>query len=286
MQKASPDLSWYYEALSACDGSRLTSHHSPATSAFSMKGPQARNGDRTFVLWSGHRHDRPPMLTAGLLDGIGGTKAGDAAANVAAAHFLAAFVEEQRAIEGAAEIEEVLQAALSRADAEICGIFDGASGTTLTAVAMTQDCCVAVHIGDSRLYRIPAGITQITRDDAGLFGARMPALLGDGLLQFVDTGASMPHQSYDLRSNFPKRLLLTSDGLHDLGSRVLRRVVRGPWSEERLKQDEAYWKLLDNASAVYIRTKYARTQLDWLIPYELRLVCGHKRASFTMRRDA
>ena len=79
--------------------------------------------------------------------------------------------------------------------------------------------------------------------------------------------------------------MLTSDGLHNLGPRTLRRLLRrGPWSQERLEQVEAYWDLQDNASAVYVRTKYARTELDWLVPYELRLICGHMRASFAMAK--
>lgn len=249
-----------------------------------MQGPRPRNEDRTFVLWSGRRHDRPPMLAAGLLDGIGGSKVGDVAASVAAAHFLAAFVENQRPIEAAPELQDVLESALTRANAQLCEIFDGASGTTLTAVAMTHECCVAVHVGDSRLYRNPPGIAQVTRDDtvAGLLGAETPDLLGDGLLQFVGIGPSVLHQSYDLTAACPKRLLLTSDGLHNLGPRALRRLLRGPWSQERLEQDEAYWDLWDNASAVYIRTEYARIELDQLAPYELRLICGHRRASFTL----
>lgn len=71
------------------------------------------------------------------------------------------------------------------------------------------------------------------------------------------------------------------DHLHD-GPRIIQRLVRGPWTEERLKEDEAYWKLLDNASAVYVRTRYALTQLAWSLPYELRLICGDERTSFTM----
>lgn len=284
MQKSAPAPSWYYEALSAFDGSRLTSHYSLPASSFSMQGPRTRNEDRTFVLWSGRRHDRPPMLTVGLLDGIGGSRVGDVAASVAAAHFLAAVVEHQGHIDAASDLQEVLASALSCANQQLWDVFGGASGTTLTAVALTHDSCVAVHVGDSRLYRILPAMAQVTKDDsiAGLFGAETPDLLSDALLQFVGIGSSMLHQSYDLSGALPKRLLLTTDGLHNLGSRALKRLLRGPWTQERLEQDESYWELQDNASAVYVRTKYALIELDQLMPYELSLVCGDRRAHFTM----
>jgi serine/threonine protein phosphatase PrpC len=224
------------------------------------------------------------MLLAGLVDGAGGTKVGEVAATLAAAHFLAAFVEDQSPIEGASNLQAVLEAAFARTDAQICEIFNRASGPSLTAFALTHHWFVAVHAGNNRLYRMPPGFTELTRDDAvaDFRGTEPPDQRGAPPGQFVGVGASALPQNTDLPADAPKRILLTSDGLQGLGPRGLRRLVRGPWSEERLKADEDYWQLPDNASAVYVRTRAARTQLDWSIPYELRLICGQRRTSFTL----
>lgn len=270
-------LERHFEASSCADHQWQTSHHSPAVSAFSLIGPRPENQDRTFLGWFGRRHEQPPVLVAGLLDGMGGMQAGGLAASLAAAHFIAAFVEDRH------DIDAALSAALERANAAALERFDGHGGTTLTAIALTYDRCMVVHAGDSRLYRSSPRFEQVTTDDtiAGLTG-EMPDPADSGLLQFLGVGPSMLHQAYDLSDTATGDLLLTSDGLHSLGTSVLQGLLRGAWSEPRLKCHELQWELEDNASAVVVRPARARIELDRLAPNELRLISGGKCRSFTM----
>lgn len=275
----SPPLASLFNLLASSNKSRLTFHHTLAASSFSLQGPRPQNQDRTFIGWFGPRGVQPPMLVAGLLDGMGGMEQGDLAANVAMAHFLAALVEDRR------DIDAALQIAILRANTEVFGLLEGRGGTTFTAIAMTDDRYIVVHVGDSRLYEMKAQITQVTADDtvAGLIGIE-PSALGDcGLIQFVGIGPSMIHQTYDLSESAPKRAMLTSDGLHNIGPRVLKRLGRvHEWDLESLQIQEPIWCLSDNASAVFVRREWARIEFGRLPPNELRLICGSKIASFTM----
>ena len=273
-----PPIGWYLDALCLPDELPLTWSHTPATSSFSLRGPRPQNQDRTFIGWMGRCLDQPPMLVVGLLDGMGGMKAGDVAASVAAAHFLSALVKDRR------HIEVALRSAISLANMAVFELFEGHGGATLTAVAMTDDRCVAIHVGDSRLYRSAPRFEQVSTDDnlAGLLGVGNFDPFDSGLLQFVGIGPSILCQSYDLTDAVPSSLLITSDGLHSLGPTFLRSLLRGGWSETRLQRIEIDRGLDDNASAALVRTARARVELSRLSPNELHLTCGFNGASFTI----
>ncbi|WP_293905668.1 hypothetical protein [Phenylobacterium sp.] len=273
-------LGWLFNVLASSNKSPLAFHHTLAASLFSLRGQRPQNQDRAFIAWFGSHGAQPPMLVAGVLDSMGGMEQGDLAASVALAHFIVALMEDRR------DVDAALEAAMLRANAEVFGLLDGDGGTTLTALAMTDTRYVGVHVGDSRLYEMKAQIAQVTADDtvAGLLEIDPTALGDGGLLQFVGIGPSMIYQTYDLSDAPPKRAMLTSDGLHNLGPRVLKRLGRvHEWDRESLQFRQSFWDLSDNASAVFVRRDYARIELGRLPPNELRLICGSKEASFTIQ---
>ena len=105
-----------------------------------------------------------------VCDGMGGARAGNIAAALAAdsfMHFMGKYIE---------DIGNMGDIAMKMADAVIeanTAVYDESikhddyygMGTTLTAAISTVEGEVIVNVGDSRVYHIkPCGITQVTRD--------------------------------------------------------------------------------------------------------------------------
>jgi len=105
-----------------------------------------------------------------VCDGMGGARAGNVAAALAAEtfmHYMGKYVE---------NIGNLSDIAMKMADAVVAAntaVYDksmrhdelSGMGTTLTAAISTSNGEVVVNVGDSRVYHVkPSGITQITKD--------------------------------------------------------------------------------------------------------------------------
>jgi hypothetical protein len=79
----------------------------------------------------------------------------------------------------------------------------------LTALALTGGGeCRAVHVGDSRLYRVSLGPQRITSDDT--HGVWNDDRFDSRLRQFVGVGEGIQHQAFDLSTDPSELLLLTT----------------------------------------------------------------------------
>jgi PPM family protein phosphatase len=106
-----------------------------------------------------------------VADGMGGHAAGEVASELAAraaAEVLAAHVDSGR---GAADAEAALRRVMQLAHERILNCCDDrpatkGMGTTLTCCLLDREgACRAVHIGDTRIYRVRGGVMeQLTRD--------------------------------------------------------------------------------------------------------------------------
>ncbi len=267
-----------FERLFASAAPVAAAHHEPAFSLLSLFGPRAENQDRAFVGWLGPRRGRRPMMIACVVDGMGGMQAGEAAAVLAAARFMAAAAI-------APDADSALAQGLARANHAVFKRYAGEGGATLTAVALTPERCASVHVGDSRLYRLArVRLEQRTTDDtmAGLLG--LADADSGGLMQFVGVGPSMLCQHRAVTISGSSRLLLTTDGLHALGKPILHGLAAADWQDSRLWDAVGLCALTDNASGVVLRVDAAREELERLAPGDLKLFCNGQAASFTESR--
>lgn len=222
----------------------------PAASLISFKGLRPENQDRAFVAVISPRPDQA-LFVAGVLDGMGGMEAGGRAASVAASTFIQSLTTSFEF-----DLTKALTMAIWEANAAVWALLLGRGGTTLTAVAITPSAkCIAIHVGDSRLYRAYPGLDQVTTDDT------LSGLLGDdldradsGLVQFVGVGDRMSPQTFDLSADQGDLLLLTTDGFHvGRDAEFLTVMAEGAdVAREALMQVSARLSFSDNATAVTI----------------------------------
>lgn len=126
------------------------------------KGKVRRQNQDVFKTLYDQDHD---LLILVVCDGMGGAKAGNVASESAAAAFIA-FIEDCKFPDTASAMSYAVIAAnsavyeRSRTDPDCTGM-----GTTLVAMASSEDGEVIVNIGDSRGYHIADGkIEQVTKD--------------------------------------------------------------------------------------------------------------------------
>lgn len=216
----------YRLILRAADG-RYTPAHSPFAIA-STSGPvREENQDRAVVseIFGG---SGPPMRIAIVCDGLGGMEAGQNAASIATATFLVSLL-----LAGNGSISSHLREACLRANDAVHGRLRGDGGTTMTAVAITSDGATCIHVGDSRLYVLSedGDLTLATQDDtlSGAIHAQAGQLdedaLDNRLLQFVGIGSDINPHLVELNITSPAMFMITSDGAHGMGRRVLDGIV-------------------------------------------------------------
>ena len=179
-------------------------------SMISFMGPRLENQDRAFVALISQQPGDARFVAA-VLDGMGGMEEGAKAASLAASMFIQSLATSFTVDLGAA-----LAMAISEANTAVWTALHGRGGTTLTAIAIAKSGqCLAVHVGDSRLYVALPGLRQITIDDfpRGLFGTDLGFAPGS-IVQFAGIGDRMHFQSIDLSNEEADSFLLTTDGFH------------------------------------------------------------------------
>ena len=190
---------------------------------------------------------REPHLFA-VADGMGGYAAGEVASRGAIKAFETVVCELVQ--QGTEPMEEILRAAILRANEHICKMaqqntdFTG-MGTTLTAVYLDDDHTAYVcHMGDSRLYLYRQGVlTQITHDHSYVAGLVEQGKITDQeainhpqrhvLLQAVGMEEAGEAEIIHFALEAEDVLLLCSDGLTDMVTDPeLQELLAAPALEE------------------------------------------------------
>jgi serine/threonine protein phosphatase PrpC len=198
----------------------------------SLKGPvRADNQDRAAVAFISRQPEKHnSLLVAVVCDGMGGMAEGGAAAALATSVFLAHLGQAINA-----PLQDRLAQAVESANLAVFNRWNGSGGTTLSSVVITPSGTVwAAHAGDSRIYRQAAeGLVLVTTDDTvqgvvhGHVGTEEEDRLDNRLLQFVGIGESLAPHIFDLGNAAEARWLLTTDGAHGLGKRLLNDIAAG-----------------------------------------------------------
>ena len=185
---------------------------------------------------------------------------GAKAASLAASMFIQSLATSFTVDLGAA-----LAMAISEANTAVWTALHGRGGTTLTAIAIAKSGqCLAVHVGDSRLYVALPGLRQITIDNSprGLFGTDLGFAPGS-IVQFAGIGDRMHFQSIDLSNEEADSFLLTTDGFHGAEGQDLSTLVGMPRNATgaALARLGKRLRLSDNATAVLVSRRQALAEL-------------------------
>ena len=172
----------------------------------------------------------PELHLFAIADGMGGHVAGEVASHVAL-QAVYDVVGHGRKPRNATQEEELLGAAAIAANDAVLREADvrelDGMGTTLTVLRVRNRTAVASHVGDTRLYLVtPSEILQLTKDhnmvallvEAGAVKPEDAHLHPDRHLLTRAIGTHPELEPDTLRARIPRgaRLLLSSDGLHDV----------------------------------------------------------------------
>lgn len=204
-----------------------------------------------------------PTLTAVLADGMGGYNAGEIASGMATAFIKSELSRWLTEAGDGAKAEEVRRAMEICVDNANRSIFNSANsnahyagmGTTLVVGVFRDDRLVLGHIGDSRCYRLRAGLLdQITKDhsllqeqlDAGLITVEQAATSSIKNLVTralgVDESVSLEVNEHEVHAG--DIYLMCSDGLSDMISDdAIFEIV-----SSEVSLDERAKKLIDAAN--------------------------------------
>lgn len=185
------------------------------------------NEDCARVIESGHGIDGRGWLAI-VADGMGGHSAGEVASRLAVETIAREF--EWRSDDPSAALLDAVRTA-NRRVFETAAENDGLAGmgTTCTSALLVDWHAHLAHVGDSRLYLIRGGdIFRLTEDDSPVMEMVRQGLItreearnhGDRnvVLRALGTRPALEPSSWDhpLPLKCGDRLLLSSDGLHDL----------------------------------------------------------------------
>jgi serine/threonine protein phosphatase PrpC len=201
--------------------------------AGSVQGPyRDGNEDRVAVAEIRFADGHFPYLRVGIVcDGMGGMESGDVAASTAVSCFLAALACERRAT-----LPDLLELAADRANRAVYSQFNGRAGTTLSAIVLARSASWIVHVGDSRIYKLASdGELNLATVDDTIQGAinahqgdKNEDELDNRLLQFIGVGESLQPHIINVTDSDAIVWLVTSDGAHGIGRRLLDDLVERP----------------------------------------------------------
>jgi serine/threonine protein phosphatase PrpC len=196
-------------------------------------GKRESNQDRAvFVQIGVQRYARAPLACAVVADGMGGMADGGLAASIALSAFIG-FLAEGRASAG---LKSLLLAATLYANDRVHHRFGGQGGTTLSAILYGKQGLIGINVGDSRLYAIAHdGPQRLTVDDSladQLRKIHAPVFedasgeRDSRLIQFVGIGPQIEPHIIELESNGEQGFIISTDGAHYLGDKVMDELVR------------------------------------------------------------
>ncbi len=188
---------------------------------------QKRQVNQDFVFASEEPVGNLPNLFI-VADGMGGHNAGDFASSFAVQTFLHSVLEDEnqnpiKIIRSAIEEANLKVLEKARTHADMSGM-----GTTMVLVTVVDDYAYVANVGDSRLYLIENGITQITKDHS-----LVQELVRRGLLtkeeaqhhpdknkitRVIGIGPEIEVDFFDIHLKENSTLLLCSDGLSNMVS--------------------------------------------------------------------
>src|SRR6202162_4635993 len=197
----------------------------------SETGPRKRNEDFAGAVFGPELPEPRRDLVAAIADGIGSTKGGREAAEIAVRGFLDGFCDLPETMEVRRAAAIVLNALngwihdLGRRDPELAGM-----GCTFTALVLRGRVAHVLHVGDTRAYRLSRDrLTCLTSDHVRPGGAGRSNILTRAL--GVETEVRLDYTNQPVAQH--DRFLLCSDGVHAyLAAETIADIMRERVSSE------------------------------------------------------
>jgi serine/threonine protein phosphatase PrpC len=197
----------------------------------SETGPRKRNEDFGGAVFGSELPEPRRDVIAAISDGIGSTKGGREAAEIAVRGFLDGFCDLPETMEvrrAAAKVIDALNGWIhSQAlqDLKLTGM-----GCTFTALVLRGRTAHVLHVGDTRAYRLSRDrLTCLTTDHVRQGGAGRSTILTRAL--GVETEVRLDYTSQPVAQH--DRFLLCSDGVHGfLAAETIADILRERVSSE------------------------------------------------------
>jgi serine/threonine protein phosphatase PrpC len=236
---------------------------------------RAENQDKAITATYGAERAALNFRAYVVCDGLGGMQEGERCASEAAANFLLHLVSTA----GITDRKSRLQRAVEFTNRELCQQFQERGGSTLAAILFTDSGATAISVGDTRIYKHgdKGELTQLTVDDTiaarlaelqesaapavarGPFANHLTQFIGqhsDVVAQIVESGTLLNGSAQPISNNSRIGLLMTTDGVHRMGSETFDALARGAGSARemvaRLMSLSDWLGGADNATAMYI----------------------------------
>jgi serine/threonine protein phosphatase PrpC len=197
----------------------------------SETGPRKRNEDFAGAVFGSELPEPRRDVVAAISDGIGSTKGGREAAEIAVRGFLDGFCDLPETMEvrrAAATVLDALNGWIhseGQRDPELAGM-----GCTFTALVLRGRIAHVVHVGDTRAYRLSRDrLTCLTTDHVRQGGAGRSNILYRAM--GVETEVRLDYTSQPVAQH--DRFLLCSDGVHgSLAAETIADILRERVSSE------------------------------------------------------
>ncbi|NOI80563.1 serine/threonine-protein phosphatase [Vibrio tubiashii] len=179
---------------------------------------RAENQDRTAIM----KFRSPTALYTllAVVDGMGGMRDGEQAAELAISSFFNSILE---SIHLGSE-QAITQATLAANDA-VYAFANGKGGSTLSALLLcSDDVNVTVNVGDSRIYAKDSALNKLVRLSVDDSLAEAVGGSGTELLQFIGMGDGIRPHVAALKSEV-SQVYLTTDGVHYIEPKTLSDIV-------------------------------------------------------------
>lgn len=176
------------------------------------------NQDRVAAIHTGKKSINPIFAIA-VADGMGGMRNGGDCSTLAISSFFHSLIQHRNL-----NLYQRARAAIEEANSQIFKIYQGAGGSTLTAVIVdSHGAQIFSHVGDTRIYTFSHNslAKRHTTDDS-----LAEAVGGSGreLLQFVGMGESMLPKISDLPIT-SESCAITTDGIHSIEEKTLYKIL-------------------------------------------------------------
>jgi serine/threonine protein phosphatase PrpC len=195
-------------------------------------------------------------------DGMGGMQEGSLASSMTISIFLTSM---QESLNKKIEIKDCISNSIFNSNNDVFNRLKGKGGATLSVVVVDSDQSIYIcNVGDSRIYNISdkSNLTQLTKDDdiknllkdINNAGLNKELAKRNGLTKFIGMGEDLIVNVTEVSSC--DNILLTSDGLHRIGDKLLSELHLNSKSEHQFIQRSislANWLGgHDNATAILI----------------------------------
>ncbi|SDU42017.1 PP2C family protein-serine/threonine phosphatase [Desulfobacula phenolica] len=227
---------WLGQSVS-CGENSITIHNKSISLKTTIGNNRPKNQDRAaFVIITNHFTNKKNLAISILADGMGGMVSGEEAASSAIASFIA-YLSLNVHNSG---LKDICRRAIEHANVTVNKLLNDKGGSTLSAIVYSENGCVGVNVGDSRIYYFDQnnGLTQVSKDDTILGQLdnnssenwEDPTKGDNRLAQFIGTSDELIPHIIDL-TEYSKKItdsffILTTDGTHYIGNNMMERIIK------------------------------------------------------------